>query len=236
MNAASAAGSVDGGSPRSGRPMKRAASVKFDTRATASTPSFQLAHGPRRRERQRPGMLVLTARGHQVRHPLAEDVFRVLGPAAARGAVERVDRLAVVGRDDAARFDDGLGGQRIFRQRAEVHLARVGGADVVALVPVLPQVSLDVGAGGDGLRLERFDLSERGRTELVRHDAAQILLERKLVDDRQRVPGVAEHFERASIGASLDLERRAGRLDAQAGARAAPRARTSPSSSTVIRY
>jgi hypothetical protein len=32
---------VDGGSPRLGRPRKRCASEKFDTRATASTPSFQ---------------------------------------------------------------------------------------------------------------------------------------------------------------------------------------------------
>ena len=44
MNAANAAGSVDGGSPRSGSPMKRAASANVDTRATASTPSFQLAN------------------------------------------------------------------------------------------------------------------------------------------------------------------------------------------------
>src|SRR5262245_51740069 len=42
MNAARAAGSVEGGSPRSDRPMKRAASAKFSTCATASMPSFQL--------------------------------------------------------------------------------------------------------------------------------------------------------------------------------------------------
>ena len=108
-------------------------------------------------------MLVLALRRDQVRHLLLEDVLRVLGSAAARGAVERVDRLAVVGGDDAARFGDGLGGERIFGARAEVHLARVGGADVVALVLELPHVSLDVGARRDGLRLERLELAEGGR-------------------------------------------------------------------------
>ena len=39
------------------------------------------------------------------------------------------------------------------------------------------------------------------RIELVGHDAAQVVLERQLVDDGQRVAGVAEDFERAAIGA-----------------------------------
>ena len=142
----------------------------------------------------------------------------VFGPAAARRAVERVDRLAVVGRDDAARLDDRLGRQRIFGQRAEVHLARVGRADVVALVPVLPEVPLDVGARRDGLRLQRLDLSERRRVELVRDDAAQVLLERQLVDDRQRAARVAEHFERAAIGARARSRAARRRLDAHARA------------------
>src|SRR5438093_7969356 len=41
MKAARAAVSDDGGSPRTGNPMNRSASEKFDTPATASTPSFQ---------------------------------------------------------------------------------------------------------------------------------------------------------------------------------------------------
>ena len=113
-------------------------------------------------------MLVFAARRDEVRHLLVEDVLGVFGPAAAGGTVERVDRLAVVGRDDAARVDDGLRRQRIFGLRAEVDLARVGRADVVALPAELPEVALDVGPRRDRLRLQRLDLSEGRRVELVR--------------------------------------------------------------------
>ena len=83
----------------------------------------------------------------------------------------------------------------------------------------LTQIALDVGAGGNGLRLQRLDLAKRGRIELVRHHAAEILLERELVDNRQPVARVTEHLERPSIGTGLDLERYAGGLDAHTSAR-----------------
>ena len=56
-------------------------------------------------------------------------------------------------------------------------------------------------------------------TELVRHDAAEVVLERQLVDDVQRVADVAEDVERSPIAARVDLQQRAARLDARAAAR-----------------
>ena len=91
----------------------------------------------------------------------------VLGASAAGGAVERVDRLAIVGRDDAARLHDGLCRERMFGEHAKVDLARVGRADVVALLPVLPDVALDVGARRHRLRFERFELTECRGIQLV---------------------------------------------------------------------
>src|SRR3954463_13886853 len=113
-------------------------------------------------------MLVLAARRYEVRDLLVEDLLRILRPPAARRAVERVDRLAVVGCHYSARLDAGLRRQRILRARAEVHLAGVGGANVVAFVGVLTEIALDVGARRDRLRLQRLELPERRRTELVR--------------------------------------------------------------------
>ena len=167
--------------------MKRAASAKVATRATASTPSFQFAID--RDDANGSGLGCLYSQLVETRYgTFSSKMFsRVLGAAAARGAVERVDRLAVVGGDDAARLGDGLRRERILGARAEVHLARVGGADVVALVLELPEVALDVGARRDRLRLERLELAEGGGTELVGHDAAQVVLERQFVDDGQRV-------------------------------------------------
>jgi hypothetical protein len=162
-------------------------------------------------------MLVFAQRRNEVGHLFGKDIAGILGPAAAGGAVQRVDRLALVSGHDAARVHDRLRGHRIFRQRAEVHLARVRRADVVAFVLVLPQVALDVGPGGHGLGLQRLDLAKRGRVELVGDDAPQVVLERQLVDDRQSVPDVAEYLERSAVGARLDLERCAGRLDTDAG-------------------
>ena len=215
--------------------MNRAASPKVETPRDGEDTVLPTGQGSRRCERQRPGMLVFTTRGHQVRHLFAEDVLRVFGPASARGTVERGDRLAVVGGDQAARVVDGLGGRRIFGARAEVDLTGVGGADVVAFVPGLPQVPLNVGAGGHGLRLEGFDLSEGRGAELVRHDAAQVLFDRQLVDDRQRAPGCCRRF-RARRG-RRGSRSRAARWTARSAVASAggSASTTSPSSSTVIR-
>jgi hypothetical protein len=165
-------------------------------------------------ERQRLRVLVLAVRGHEIRHLLAEDVLGVLRPSTARGAVQRVDRLAVVGGHDAARVEHGLRRERIFRPHAEVHLARVRRADVVAFVLVLSQVALDVGARRHGLRLQRLDLSEGRRIQLVRHHAAQVVFDRQFVDGRQGAPAVGEHLEGAAIRAVVHLDRRAARLHA----------------------
>ena len=82
----------------------RAHRAKFDTPATASTPSFQFGERSRRwQTAAASGCLYSQLVDTRYGHLLAEDVLRVFGAPAAGRAVERVDRLAVVGGDDAAR-------------------------------------------------------------------------------------------------------------------------------------
>ncbi len=159
-----------------------------------------------------------------------EDRAHVLGVAAAGGAVERVDRLAVVEQHLAGGLGDGAVGERMLVVHAAVDLAARRAAQVVALVGELAQVAQRVGARRDRLRLRGLELRVGAGAELARHDAAQVVLERQLVDQVETAAVVEEDHDLAPIAAPLDaqaaarrrLEREAPPLDPVDAARAAP--------------
>src|SRR3990172_1392001 len=70
---------------------------------------------------------------HEVGLLLAEDVLRILRPAAAGRGVECLDRLAVEGQDLARRLEDGGVRERPFGGEPAVYLAGRSRAEVVAL-------------------------------------------------------------------------------------------------------
>ena len=114
------------------------------------------------------------------------DVLVVLGRPAASRVVERVgDRLAAAQDDARGRPDDRVR-RCLLTPRAAVDLGGRGVDDVV-VGDARAQVTGGVRARRDGLRLERA--RRPGRRHLGRDDAAQVGLERQVVDDRRECRG-----------------------------------------------
>ncbi len=104
----------------------------------------------------------------------------------------------------AARGRDRLVGARVLVLHAAVDLAARRGADVEALGVELAEVARRVGARRHRLRLERFELGVGGGAELPRHDAAQVLLERHLVDDVEGAAVVEVDEDAAAVTVAAD--------------------------------
>src|SRR5205807_2228830 len=85
--------------------------------------------------------------------PAAPGILGSLSAAAAVGAVDGIDRPAVVERHDARRGCDGLADALLDLSDARIAVTMRGVAEV-ELRPVAAAVALGVGAGGDGERLE----------------------------------------------------------------------------------
>jgi len=155
----------------------------------------------------------------EVRHRLDARQDLLGGCAASprgRGEV-RHDRLARIQHD--------LPGGRVDGRRRRDPLRREAPVDLAALVRVEVEGAgrglarrHRVGARGDGLRLER--LGSPGRRHLARDDAAQVVLERDDVHDRES-PGLREHAQSAPVApVAHGVERRPGDRHRPAVARA----------------
>ena len=136
----------------------------------------------------------------------AEDVFGVLGASAAGRGVEGVDGAAVEGGDEAARLRDGAVGQGVLGGAPAVDLRARVGRQVEPRGAVAPEVADGVGARGDGLRLEGFELRPAARRQLVGDDAAHVVFEPDDVDDCQRALRVGEDFEPAAVGLLVEAD------------------------------
>ena len=69
-----------------------------------------------------------------------------------------------------------------------VDLTEIRGANVEVLALELAQVPYDVSPGSHGLSLQRFHLGESVRSQFVRNDAQEVVLERQLVHHCHRRP------------------------------------------------
>src|SRR5450759_2472497 len=137
--------------------------------------------------------------------PAVLDVLRV---AAGAREVDGQDGLAIVDGHDAGGGLHGGVGARVFDADADVGLA----AHVAVHVPGLARLARAEGEGARraGLRLERFEGPRGGH--FMRHDAAQVALQRHGVDHHQRA-AAAHHADHAAIRARVAEVRR--REDAQ---------------------
>ncbi len=133
-------------------------------------------------------VLAVTLREHHL------DVLRV---AAARSAVERLGDLAVVEHDLAAGLGHRAIRQRVFRAHSAVSLAARRRAEVEAFVDEATELAHGVSARRHRLRLERIQAVVELGTHLDRHHAAQIVLERQLVDQIEQ-PAIVEIDQDAS--------------------------------------
>ena len=136
----------------------------------------------------------------------------------AAAAARREQRLLGPGpahRDLAGGRRDRPVRDRMLHVQAAVHLAQRRGAQVVALPFELAEPPRRVGARGDRLRLDRLDLRVEVRPELDRHDAAQVVLQRRRVDDVQAGPVAQEDLQRPPVAAAEDAHDAAGRLEPQ---------------------
>ena len=158
-------------------------------------------------------MFVFANRGNQIWNLFIENIFGVLSSAPARGTVQSVDGFVIVGCDHGMCFRDSPARKGIFGSGTKIHLACIGGTDVIALAFVLPHVSEDVGPRCHCLRLESFELPVCPWTEFVGHNTKQIFFEREVVHHRKRIPRIAEYFDRPSICSIFDFNRRPRRLD-----------------------
>ncbi len=139
-----------------------------------------------------------------------EDHLDVLGAAAASGGVEGVDRRAVAEQHLAGRLRHGAVGERVLGAGAAVDLTLRGAAQVVALLGEAAEIAQGVAARRHGLRLERLELRVAVGAELARHDAAQVVLERQLVDHVEAAAVVEEDDQGAAKSAAFELEGLAG--------------------------
>ncbi len=92
-------------------------------------------------------------------------------------------------------------------RETDVGLTGGTGADVVSLAAKLAEVADGVGASGDGLGLQSFDLIVDPRSHLRRHDAAEIVLEIELVDDVEKATAVDEDARGSAVGPLIDGDR-----------------------------
>src|SRR5262245_41708198 len=129
-------------------------------------------------------MFVFAHHRNEVGRFFIKDVFGRFCTPSTRGAVQSVDRTSVVGSDDSTSLFDSLCGERMLRSSAEVHLARIRIADVVAFPFVLTKVPNNVGTGCNGLRFQRLELSKRRRAKLIWYNTEEVLLQRQLIHDR----------------------------------------------------
>src|SRR5216683_1443316 len=126
--------------------------------------------------------------------------------AACRG-VERIDRLSLIREDQAGGFANRLIAEGLLPRETDVGLTGGTGADVVSLAAKLAEVADGVGASGDGLGLQSFDLIVDPRSHLRRHDAAEIVLEIELVDDVEKATAVDEDARGSAVGPLIDGDR-----------------------------
>ena len=140
------------------------------------------ANDPALRAGHRAQVLAVTLREHHL------DVLRV---AAARSAVERLGDLAVVEHDLAAGLGHRAIRQRVLRAHSAVSLAARRRAEVEPFVDEAAELAHGVGARRHRLRLERIQAVVELGAHLDRHHAAQIVLERQLVDQVEQ-PAIVE--------------------------------------------
>jgi hypothetical protein len=123
--------------------------------------------------------------------------------AAAGRAVEGIHEPALVEQDLAGGLRDRPVRERVLDRHAVVDLAARRGADVVALAGKLAQVAQGVGAGGHGLGLQGFDLIVLRGPHLAGHHAAQVLLDRQLVDQVEQAAVVQVDQDAAAVALAV---------------------------------
>ncbi len=130
--------------------------------------------------------------------------FDVLGGAAARGAVERLRDQTVADDDLALGLRHRAIGQRVLGVHPAVGLAPRRGADVEALGQEGAEPAHGVGPRRHRLRLERVEAVVELGPHLDRHHAAQIVLERELVDDVEQAAIVEVDQDAAAVATAIE--------------------------------
>ena len=131
----------------------------------------------------------------QVGNCVVENLFRVFSAATARRRVERVDWLAIVSRNQAARFVNSARREWIYRSKSAIDLRARSRQDVEPLRQEPPAILECVGARRDRLGLQRFDGGITAGRKLVSNNATNVVFESELVYDCEIAAQVCEHFD-----------------------------------------